>query len=149
MQQARDHQPVALLVTDLGGDHLGRALRGKRVQPEALGHGLPDAGAFEEVERAKPAREVLDGVRAERLDGGDGTVDRAPDRGARFARRRTEISSATSDSTVATTGPIGGCSCPASEMQPVAGTRRAPGTPRSLQRLSSDGGRVPRAHPGS
>ena len=50
-------------------------LGGERVQAEALGRGVPDAGALEEVERAHAIGDRLDGLRAEQLDGRDGRVD--------------------------------------------------------------------------
>ena len=50
VQQARDRQPVAVLVADLGGDAVGGVLGGEGVQAEALGRGVPHARALEEVE---------------------------------------------------------------------------------------------------
>ena len=50
VQQARDGQAVAVLVADLGREPVGRVLGGERVQPEALGRGVPHARALEEVE---------------------------------------------------------------------------------------------------
>ena len=56
VQQARDGQAVAVLVADLGGDAVGRVLGRERVQAEALGRGVPDARALEEVEGAHARR---------------------------------------------------------------------------------------------
>ena len=77
VQQRGDHQAVALLVAELGGEPVGGALRGDAVQAEALGRALPDAGALEEVERARAARERLDGGRREHADGAHDAVDPA------------------------------------------------------------------------
>ena len=121
VQQARDGEAVALLVADLGGDHRRRLLRGEGVQAEALGHGLPDAAS------ARRSRMCARGPRASARCGGRAPSRRrgrsrraAPALGARFARRSSGISSATSDSTAATTSPIGGCSWPTSDEQTVA-----------------------------
>ena len=64
VQQARDGQAVAVLVADLGGEAVGGVLGGERVQAEALGRRVPDAGALEEVEGAHPRGERLHGLRA-------------------------------------------------------------------------------------
>ena len=55
VQQARDRQAVAVLVADLRREPVGGVLGGERVQAEALGRGVPHAGALEEVERAHAA----------------------------------------------------------------------------------------------
>ena len=77
VQQARDGQPVAVLVADLGGEPVGGVLGGERVQAEALGRGVPDAGALEEVEGAHAVGDRVHGLRAQQLDGADGGVDLA------------------------------------------------------------------------
>ena len=81
VQQRGDHQPVASLVAELAGDPVGRALGGDGVQPEALGHALPDRGALEEVERARLAGDRVDGAGREHLD----ALDRALDPAAHLA----------------------------------------------------------------
>ncbi len=69
VQQRGDHQAVAVLVAGLGGEAVGGALGGDAVQAEALGRGVPDGRALEEVEGASARREGLDGLRREQLDG--------------------------------------------------------------------------------
>ena len=76
-RQARDGQAVAVLVADLGCEAIGRVLGRQRVQPEALGRGVPDAGALEEVEGPDVVGDRLHGLRAEHLDRADGGVDLA------------------------------------------------------------------------
>ena len=107
VQQARDGQPVAVLVADLGGEPVGGVLGGERVQAEALGRGVPDARALEEVEGAHARGERLHGLRGEQLDGADDGVDACRGRAwARLARRSTAMISATSDSTASTTSAV-------------------------------------------
>ena len=77
VQQRRDHEAVAVLVADLGGEAVGGALRGDAVQAEALGRGVPDGGALEEVEGARAGGQGLDGLRRQQLDGLDDRLDAA------------------------------------------------------------------------
>ena len=62
VQQRRDHEAVAMLVAGLLGEAVGSALRDDTVQAKALGRGVPDGRALEEVERARTACERLDGL---------------------------------------------------------------------------------------
>ena len=62
VQERGDHQAVAVLVADLGGEALGGALRGDAVQAEALRRGLPDGRALEEVEGAGARGDGLHGL---------------------------------------------------------------------------------------
>ena len=108
VQQRRDHQAVAVLVADLGGEPVGGALRRDAVQAEALGRGVPDGRALEEVEGARPRGERLRRPRARAA-----RRPRRPTRPCRgscprpgWPRRSTAITSATSDSTAATTSPV-------------------------------------------
>ena len=91
VQQRGDHQPVAGLVAELAGEPVGGALGGDGVQPEALGHALPHGGALEEVERAGPAGDRMDGAGRQHLDALDGALDAAarcvPSSGWRGAAR--------------------------------------------------------------
>ena len=106
VQQRGDHEAVAVLVAGLGGEAVGGALRGDAVQAEALGRGVPDGRALEEVEGARAGGERLDGLGREQLDGLDDGLDRPRERPSTWlARRRTAMTSATSDSTAATTSP--------------------------------------------
>ena len=75
VQERRDHQAVALLVAGLGGEAVGRALRGDAVQAEALGSGVPDGRALEEVIGAGAGGESLDGLGREELDALDDALD--------------------------------------------------------------------------
>jgi hypothetical protein len=75
VQQRRDHEAVAVLVAGLDGQAIGRALGGDAVQAEALGRGVPDGRALEEVEGARPCRQPLDGLGREQLDGLDDRLD--------------------------------------------------------------------------
>ena len=59
VQEARDGQPVAVLVADLGRDPVGGVLGGERVQAEALGGAVPHGGPLEEVERPRPRGDGL------------------------------------------------------------------------------------------
>ncbi len=77
VQQRGDHQAVAVLVADLGREAVGGALRGDAVQAEALGRGVPDGRALEEVEGARAGGERLDGLGREQLDGLDDRLDAA------------------------------------------------------------------------
>ena len=58
VQQRGDHQAVAVLVAGLGGEAVGRALRGHAVQAEALGRDVPHRGALEEVEGPRAGGEA-------------------------------------------------------------------------------------------
>ena len=71
VQQRGDHDPVAVVVTDLGGQAVGGALGGDAVQAEALGSRVPGRGALEEVEGPGARGERLDGLGREQLDGRD------------------------------------------------------------------------------
>ena len=75
VQERRDHQAVAVLVAGLGGEAVGSALRRDAVQAEALGRGVPDGGALEEVVRAGAGSESLDGLGGEELDRLDDALD--------------------------------------------------------------------------
>ena len=77
VQQRGDHQAVAVLVAGLGGQAVGGTLRGDAVQAEALGRGVPDGRALEEVEGAGADGERLDGLGREHLDGLDDRLDLA------------------------------------------------------------------------
>ena len=96
-----------MLVADLGGDPVGRVLRGERVQAEALGRRLPHARALEEVEGAQarrraPARSAASAARPRATT--VSTRPRPPC--AWLARRSTAMISATSDSTAVTTSAV-------------------------------------------
>ena len=75
VQQRRDHEAVAVLVAGLGRETVGGALRGDAVQAEALGSGVPDGRALEEVIGARPRGKRLDGLGREELDGLDDALD--------------------------------------------------------------------------
>jgi hypothetical protein len=77
VQQRGDHEAVAVLVAGLAGEAVGGALRGDAVQAEALGRGVPDGRALEEVKGAGAAGERLHGFRREQLDGLDDGLDAA------------------------------------------------------------------------
>ena len=77
VQQRRDHEAVAVLVAGLGGEAVGGALGGDAVQAEALGRGVPDGRALEEVEGAGAAARRLDRLGREQLDGLDDRLDAA------------------------------------------------------------------------
>ena len=77
VQQRGDHQPVALLVAGLDREALGGALRGDAVEAEALGRGVPDGRALEEVEGAGACGDRLHGLRGEHVGRGDDRVDAA------------------------------------------------------------------------
>ena len=77
VQQRGDHQAVAVLVAGLGGEAVGGALGGDAVQAEALGRGVPDGRALEEVEGARAGGERLDRLGREQLDGLDDRLDLA------------------------------------------------------------------------
>jgi hypothetical protein len=75
VQQRGDHEAVAVLVAGLGGQAVGGALRGDAVQAEALGRGVPDGRALEEVEGTGADRERLDGLGRQQLDRLDDGLD--------------------------------------------------------------------------
>jgi hypothetical protein len=77
VQQRGDHQAVAVLVAGLGGEAVGGALGGDAVQAEALGRGVPDGRALEEVEGAGAGRQGLDGLGREQLHRLDHGLDLA------------------------------------------------------------------------
>ena len=66
-----------MLVAGLVGEAVGGALRGDAVQAEALGGGVPDGRALEEVEGARTAGERLNGLGREDLDRLDDRLDAA------------------------------------------------------------------------
>jgi hypothetical protein len=59
VQEARDREPVAVLVADFAGDAVGGMLGGQGVQAKALGRTLPYAGALEEVKRPHSRGEAV------------------------------------------------------------------------------------------
>ena len=75
VQQARQGETIAVLMTHLEGDPVRGALGGKRMEAEALRGGSPNACALEEVEGALAAGERLEGLGAQRLDGRDRGID--------------------------------------------------------------------------
>ena len=96
-----DHQAVARLVIDLGGDALDRALRRGAVQAEALRDVLPHGGALEEVVGPGTVRERQSTVPGESTSTAWTTVSTWPRPGPSplLARRITAIVSARSPST--------------------------------------------------
>ena len=62
VQERGDDQAVAVGVADLVGEQLGRGTRREGVQAEAIGRGVPDGAALEEVEGAHALGELLDGL---------------------------------------------------------------------------------------
>ena len=77
VQQRGDHEAVAVLVAGLLREAVGGALGGDAVQAEALGRGVPDGRALEEVEGAGTAGERLDRFGREDLHGLDDRLDPA------------------------------------------------------------------------
>ena len=76
VQQACDGQPVAVLVADLGRDAVGGVLGGQRVQPEALGRGVPARWSARRSRTcARWLASACDRLRAEQLYGADDGVD--------------------------------------------------------------------------
>ena len=86
--RARDDQAVAVGVADLAGEQLGRRARAERVQAEAVGRGVPDRAALEEVEGAYALGQLLHGLGREDADGVDDVLD------ARDAARRDVVGDA-------------------------------------------------------
>ena len=75
VQQRGDHQPVTRVVADLPPNPVGGPLGRDRVQPEPLGHPLPQGVALEEVERPRAGRDRAHPVGREHLDRLDDAVD--------------------------------------------------------------------------
>src|SRR5215212_12215717 len=68
VKQRREHEPVAVLVAELGGETLCGALGGAGMEAEAFGGCVPQAVAPEEVEGARAGDDGLDGLGREHLD---------------------------------------------------------------------------------
>src|SRR5215212_141726 len=68
VKQRREHEPVAVLVAELGGETLCGALSGAGMEAEAFGGCVPQAVAPEEVEGARAGDDGLDGLGREHLD---------------------------------------------------------------------------------
>ena len=116
VQQRGDQQAVAMRVAGLGGQAVRGALDGDGVQAEALRGGVPRLAALEELERLGAGGERLHGLGRDDLDGGDDRLDLAAlGRSRPLARRRTAITSATSDSIAVTTSAVDGRSSAISE----------------------------------
>ena len=77
VQQRGDEQAVAMRVAGGGGEPVGGALDGDRVQAEALRRRVPGLAALEELERLGVGGEALDGLGREDLDGADDRLDLA------------------------------------------------------------------------
>ena len=71
VQKRGDHQPVAGAIAQLPAQPVGGPLRGDGVQPEPLGHALPQRAALEEVECASPAGDLAHALWREHVDGLD------------------------------------------------------------------------------
>ena len=137
VQQRGDHQAVAVLVADLGGEALGGALGGDAVQAEALGRGLPDGRALEEVEGARRARRAPARPRARaRSIGLRRSTRRGRGCGPRpgWRARSTAITSATSASTAATISPTLSALLADERAARGRATRRARGSLERLER---------------
>ena len=75
VQQRGDDQAVAVGVADLAREQLGGRAGAERVQAEAVGRGVPDRAALEEVEGAHALGELLHGLGREDPDGVDDVLD--------------------------------------------------------------------------
>ena len=146
VQQRGDHQAVAVLVAGLAREAVGGALGGDAVQAEALGRGVPDRASARRSRRCGSGSASAWTASGERSST-DCTTDSTRPRllpSTWLARRSTVITSATSDSTAATTLADGEALLGDERGAGGCATRPAPGRPRAPRRRRSGAGRGPR-----
>ena len=146
-------------VAGLGGEAVGGALDGDGVQAEALGRRVPGLAALEELEGLGVAASVwtASGERTSTAATIDSTWPRLGD-SRPLARRRTAITSATSDSIAVTTSPVDGRSSAIRESRRLRDSasagKRSSASKAAVRRLpwpslrggADDGVRLRRAH---